>query len=323
MTTAPGPHGGDGHRIARELGLDPDDIVDLSASLNPIAPDCRHLLRAAIDDIDRYPDDTVATAALADAIGVDADRLILTNGGAEAIALVAQHLPVGWAEECEFGLYRRHLVTLDPHGPRWMSDPHNPTGALADADVPARVRDEAFYLLATGRWTRGDRDTTVVGSLTKAWAIPGLRIGYIVATDDDEAAILRGLRPRWSVNGLVCAALPALLNTAQPDLWLHAIADLRADLVAILAEHDLRPDPSDANYVWIPHAPGLRDQLLEHGIVVRDGASFGAPDAVRIAVPNADVLERLATTLSHLDLETIVANPRQQSSQDPPEGHIS
>jgi hypothetical protein len=36
---APGPHGGDGLAVARQLGLEPGDLLDLSASLNPLAPD--------------------------------------------------------------------------------------------------------------------------------------------------------------------------------------------------------------------------------------------------------------------------------------------
>lgn len=293
----PGSHGGDAHRLADRLGIAPDGILDLSASLNPVAPDCRDILAKALDDLRRYPDDTMATAALAAAIGVDTDRVVLTNGGAEAIALVAQEHPVGWADECDFGLYRRHLTKLDPAGPRWRSDPHNPTGALAPAAETARVRDEAFYLLATGRWTRGDAGTTVVGSLTKAWAVPGLRIGYVIAADENEAASIRERRPRWSVNGLAAAALPDLLERAEPTRWRAEIADLRSELVGILGRYDFQPVPSAANYVWVPDAGDLRERLLPHGVVVRDGASFGAPGAVRIAVPTEGGLVQLSNAL--------------------------
>ena len=58
-------------------------------------------------------------------------RLLLTNGGAEAIALVAAELGPGWVDEPDFSLYRRHLPAIDPDGPRWRSNPHNPTGRLA------------------------------------------------------------------------------------------------------------------------------------------------------------------------------------------------
>jgi histidinol-phosphate/aromatic aminotransferase/cobyric acid decarboxylase-like protein len=293
----PGPHGGDVDRIAAALGRPVAELLDLSASLNPLAPDVRPLLRRALDEVDRYPDDTRATAALAEAMGVESSRLVLTNGGAEAIALVARHRPVGWADECEFSLYRRHIEHLDPTGPRWRSDPHNPTGRLAAPDDVADVRDEAFYLLATGTWTRGDQ-VTVLGSLTKAWAVPGVRIGYVLARDDAEAVAIRALRPRWSVNGLVCAALPALLGTGDPPAWRDGIAELRRQLGDVLARHGLRAHPSDAPYVWVPEAPGLRRRLLPHGVVVRDGGSFGHPAAVRIAVPDADGLARLDRALT-------------------------
>jgi len=293
----PGPHGGDATRLAVALACPVSSIVDLSASLNPLAPDVRPALRQALDHVGRYPDDARATAALAEAMGVDPARLVLTNGGAEAIALVAQHRPVGWADECEFSLYRRHLRTLDPSGPRWRSDPHNPTGRLAPADDVAAVRDEAFHLLATGTWTRGDRGVTVVGSLTKAWAMPGVRVGYVLAADDAEAAAIRELRPQWSVDGLVCSALPDLLALAEPNRWRDGIAALRGQLTRLLAEHGLHAEPSDAPYVWVPHAPGLRDRLLPHRVLVRHGGSFGHPDAVRIAVPDADGLTRLAEAL--------------------------
>lgn len=296
----PGPHGDDARRLAAVIGRPPDEIVDLSASLNPLAPDCGDVLAAHLGQLAHYPDDTDATRALADAMDVDPARLVLTNGGAEAIALVAQLHPTGWADRFDFSLYRRHLAEIDPGGPRWRSDPHNPTGRLAPTDERADVRDEAFYLLATARWTRGDADTTVVGSLTKAWALPGLRIGYVLAVDDAGADAVRAIRPRWSVNGLVCAALPHLLDLAQPDRWRAGIAALRTDLVSVLEASGFRPQPSDANYVWVPDAGGLRDALLPHGIVVRDGAGFGHPGAVRIAVPGDADLARLAEALTRI-----------------------
>jgi histidinol-phosphate/aromatic aminotransferase/cobyric acid decarboxylase-like protein len=296
MKLAAGPHGGDGARLAAALGLEVNEVLDLSLSLNPLAPDVGALAAGHVDALRRYPDDRAGRDALADAMGVDPDRLLLTNGGAEAIALVAQLQPVGWAEATDFSLYRRHLTTLDESGPRWMSDPANPTGTLAAPDQRAAVRDEAFYPLATGRWTRGDAATIVVGSLTKLFACPGLRLGYVLA-DPGTVTALAARRPEWSVNALGLALMPALLAGADLDGWSRGVAELRRELVALLASHGLVAAPSDANYVWIPEAGGLRDRLLPHAVLVRDGASFGSPRAVRIAVPDADGLERLATAL--------------------------
>ncbi len=58
----------------------------------------------------------------------------------------------------------------------------------------------------------------------------------------------------------------------------------------------LDPEPSDANFVLV-RAPGLRDRLAPHGVLVRDCASFGLPDHVRIAVPDDAGLARLEEVL--------------------------
>jgi len=275
-----GDHGGDGARLAAALGVDAAAVLDLSASLNPLAPDAGEVVGKHLDALRRYPDPARATAALADAMGVDPDRLLLTNGGAEAIALVGAELG-GRVEEPDFGLYPRG------GGPLWRSNPHNPTGRLAQGH--ADVWDEAFYPLATGRWTRGEG--VVVGSLTKLLACPGLRVGYVLAR---QARRLR--QPAWSVNGLVAAALPDLLEAVDLPGWAAGIATLRSRLVEVLRGAGLDPQPSDANFVLV-RAPGLRARLAPRGVLVRDCASFGLPEHVRIAVPNEARLARLEEAL--------------------------
>lgn len=284
-----GPHGGDGARVAAALGLDPATVLDLSASLNPVAPDVAPIVAAHLDDLRRYPDATGASAALAAALEVEPERLLLTNGGAEAISLVAALLG-GTVAEPDFGLYPRGAA-----GPVWRSDPHNPTGLLAAPGDTADVWDEAFYPLATGRWTAGDR-AVVVGSLTKLFACPGLRIGYLLA---DEALVerARAAQPAWSVNGLASAVLPELLASADLAAWVTSISGLRADLVRLLQRHGLDPQPSDANYVLCAGAGGLRERLAPKGVVVRDCTSFGLRDHVRVAVPDERGLERLEEAL--------------------------
>ena len=225
--------------------------------------------------------------------------MVLTNGGAEAIALVAAELGAGWVDEPDFSLYRRHLPAVLAGAPRWRSDPHNPTGRLAPPDATAAVWDEAFFPLATGRWTSGraDRGAVVLGSLTKLLACPGLRIGFVLAPDAAFAARLAHRQPRWSVNGIAVAALPELLATVDLPGWHRQIGRLRAALVELLATAGLRAEPSDANYVLVRGAPALRDRLAPHGVVVRDCASFGLVDTVRIAVPDDDGRQRLADAL--------------------------
>lgn len=291
MTLPPaGNHGGDGERIARALGLDLASILDLSQSLNPVAPDPRPVIAAHLDALGRYPDPTYARDALAQSMNVDPDRLLLTNGGAEAISLVA-HLVGGSVLEPEFSLHPRGT------GPRWRSNPHSPSGLLAAASEKAAVWDEAFYPLATGEWTRGD-DAIVVGSLTKLLACPGLRVGYVLA-DASFVAYCRRRQSEWSLNGLAASALPDLLSGIDLADSAHRVRTLREQLRALLEAHNMTTRPSDANWLLVER-PGLRDALAPSGIVVRDCASFGLHGVTRIAVPNESGLARLAEALETL-----------------------
>jgi histidinol-phosphate/aromatic aminotransferase/cobyric acid decarboxylase-like protein len=231
---------------------------------------------------------TKATTAMAEALEVPRDHVVLTNGGSEAISLVAAALGGGVVSEPEFSLHPRGGA-----GPRWRSNPHNPTGVLAPSAQRVDVWDEAFYPLATGRWTRGDDDTVVVGSLTKVFSCPGLRMGYVLA---DEAHRLAAGQPAWPVNGLALAALPDLLAVADLVGWRDRIAAQRAALVSVLAAHDLIAAAADAPWVLV-EAPGLRERLARGGVVVRSCASFDLPDHARIAVPDDDGLARLEEVL--------------------------
>jgi len=330
MTALPsGPHGGDGRLVAAALGQDPAAVLDLSANLNPFAPPVGAVVARHLAALGRYPDAidvAVATGAMADALGVEVGRVLLTNGGSEAIALVATELGRGWVVAPEFSLYARHLAVIDPAGPEFRSDPNNPTGALAASDASAGVWDEAFYPLATGRWSRrsaspgrGVEDAAaVVGSLTKVLACPGLRLGYVIAPFDggeglgcpDLLARLARRQPRWSVSTLALAALPDLLETVDLPAWAASVAGAREELVAVLGGRGFSPRPSSANFVLVDGAPGLRTALAHHGVVVRDCSGFGLPDSVRIAVPGADGLARLDTALRRVRDDALVRSVR-------------
>jgi histidinol-phosphate/aromatic aminotransferase/cobyric acid decarboxylase-like protein len=280
--------------VANALGLDGNSFLDLSQSLNPEAPDPVPIVGRHLTALRRYPDPRRAHVALAETMGVDQTRLLLTNGGAEAITLVTAELG-GSVIEPEFGLHPRG------EGPVWRSNPHNPTGLLAGPEERAAVWDEAFYPLATGHWTRGDEGVVVVGSLTKLLACPGLRAGYILA-DPQFIERCRWRQPTWSVNGLVASALPELLAGVDLHAWSASVALLRTSLSGVLSSHGLVVRPSDASWVLVEHS-GLRERLAPHGILVRDCTSFGLAGMTRVAVPSPSGIEALDAALSLIDLE--------------------
>jgi histidinol-phosphate/aromatic aminotransferase/cobyric acid decarboxylase-like protein len=285
-------HGGDAWAVSLQLGCSVDDLVELSASMNPVFEPAAALLASGLSAVTRYPDATLATAALADAIGVDSARVLLTNGGSEAIALVARHLGGGEVVDPEFSLYRRHLPRTGAGLGRWRSNPSNPVGLLAAADDEAAVWDEAFYPLAAGCWTRGDDAAWRVGSLTKLWSCPGLRIGYAIAPSADDTAALAADQPRWSVNGLALSVLPMLLAETDLTGWATRVQLLRGAFVGELRSMGFSVTDTDVNWVLV-HQAGLRESLLAHRVLVRDCASFGMAGVARIAVPRPRDLGRV------------------------------
>lgn len=287
-----GQHGGDGPAVARALGLEPADLLDLSQTMNPWAPDVVAILRRHLDSVGHYPDTREATALLADVMGVTPERLLLTNGGSEAISLVTEVHGGGARSEPEFALHPRA-----DGGPRWRSNPHSPSGRLATHEDHADVWDEAFYPLATGAWTAG-REGIVVGSLTKTFACPGLRLGYILAQDIEPFATRQ---PHWSVSSLALATLPELLDQADPVQWARQIASAREDLGTLLRAHGMGVEVADAPWVLVRAHGDLRTRLAIQGVLVRDCASFGMPGTYRIAVPDASGLQRLSRALGRLD----------------------
>ena len=292
-------HGGDAAAVAAALGCEPSEILDLSASFNPDAPDLTALAKSELDSLSHYPDPTAATKAMASALETTADAVLLTNGGAEAIALVAADLGRAAVAAPEFSLYARHLNEAidpaeDPDAPLIRSNPNNPTGRLAAAGDVAAVWDEAFYPLATGAWSRGDvagRAAIVMGSLTKVFACPGLRVGYVHA-DPGVIARLGARQPRWALNGLAAAVVPELLARADLPRWAAANARRREALAAAIPG----VEPSDANFVLVrveDGAAAARASLARRRVLVRDCTSFGLPAHIRLAVPDEAGLARL------------------------------
>ena len=285
-------HGGNGARLAEALGLNPASVLDLSASLCPVAPDPTATVQRHLGAVGRYPDPERATAALAEAMGVEPDHLLLTNGGAEAIALTGAVLG-GTVEEPDFSLYPRS------GGPLWRSNPNNPLGTLASAGAVAGVWDEAFWPLATGRWTRGDhlQGSVVVGSLTKLLACPGLRLGYVLCADDRLLGRIRRSQPEWSVNGLAVDAVADLLRPVDLPSWSSQTAALRDQLADLLGSYQLAVRGGRGPWVLVERSGSLRATLLSEGIVVRDCASFGLDGTVRIAIPRPEQFGRFEAAL--------------------------
>jgi L-threonine-O-3-phosphate decarboxylase len=199
----------------------------------------------------------------------------------------------------------------------FVCNPNNPTGTVLPPEVIAAwayahpgtlfVIDEAYLAFAPGLQSvlnAGADNILVLRSMTKDYALAGLRLGYAVGHVSIIAALSR-VRPVWNVNALAQAAgLAALGDGEHRQRSLQALAQAREELVTGLAELGLPPLPSATHFflVCVEDGAAFRQTLLRQGILVRDCASFGLPAYVRIATrrpeENARLLEAIRTILS-------------------------
>jgi histidinol-phosphate aminotransferase len=309
-------------------GLSPNDVLDFSVSTNPLGP-APSVLRALSEaNWTRYPgdDEPPLRHALAGANRVHEDQVVLGNGSVELMWLVALAcLRPGDAVTVlgpTFGEYARAArvagaTVLDSVTERtrlvFVCNPNNPTGTyLARAAVeglstyPLLVVDEAYAPFVQQRWDSApllDRGNVVIlRSLTKDHALPGLRLGYALASSEVAQALER-VRPPWSVNaGALCAGLATLTPAAREhvDRARDVVAESRALLTDGFTARGFRVWPSEANFVLVDVGNGdaFRRSLLPRGLVVRDCASFGLPSCVRVACRVQDDCRRLVAALA-------------------------
>jgi len=200
-----------------------------------------------------------------------------------------------------------------------LGRPNNPTGSFPPAGdlrelalrrpETAFVVDEAFADFVSGEsLLAGSRppNLVVLRSLTKFYAIPGLRLGGVIA-DRQIIRRLRALLPPWSVNTLAQAAGAAALRDAPyAEETRRFVAERRGELIAELETvPGLFVYPGTANFLLIRidrgaiAAPELARRLLEDGIAVRVCDNFAGLDGrfFRVAVRTAAENGRLCLSL--------------------------
>jgi histidinol-phosphate aminotransferase len=197
----------------------------------------------------------------------------------------------------------------------FLCNPNNPTGTFVTPDLITHwatawpgtlfIIDEAYLTFAAPASSvlPGLRhNMLVLRSMTKAYALAGLRLGYAVGAPDVLAALQRA-RPPWSVNALAQAAgIAALQDTAHLAACLERIAQAKHNLMADLRTLGLPPVPSATHFflVRVGHGAVCRQALLGRGILVRDCASFGLPEYIRVATRRPEENAHLLTALAEV-----------------------
>jgi histidinol-phosphate/aromatic aminotransferase/cobyric acid decarboxylase-like protein len=300
----PAVHGGDA----------PPGVLDFSTGVSPLPPPPSLLSAFAGADVTRYPHPSALplTRAIAERHGVDVEQVVAGAGSVELI----------WALVRAFGGPGRRVAYLQPafaeyaqaarasgasvdavselSDPRaaaasllFVARPANPTLAvpeLGDARARLLVVDEAYLpLCAEVAPTAPSETVAVLRSLTKVFALPGLRLGYLLAAPAVARAVQASLPP-WNVSQPAIAVGLAALAEDVAEVR-RAIDRLRQRLCDRLCATGRRVVAARGSLVLVEVADARTASagLLARGCRVRDCSSFGLPRHVRIGVrPEAE-----------------------------------
>ncbi|MEX2290348.1 MAG: Rv2231c family pyridoxal phosphate-dependent protein CobC [Mycobacteriales bacterium] len=318
-------------------------LLDLAVNVRGTAPPAwlRGRLERALDRLGSYPDQHAARTAVARRHDREPADVLLTAGAAEAFVLLARALtprrPLvvhpGFTEPEAALAAAGHEVDRLLLAPPYVLDPAqvpddadlvvignptNPTGVvherLAELCRPGRtvVVDEAFADAVPGEphSLAGRADLPgliVVRSLTKTWALPGLRVGYLLAAPALVDTLQRA-QPLWPVSTLGLTALETCLargpvSSAAKEA--AVLAQERVRLQQALDQLGVEVAPGSQAPFLLCRVPGRRDvreALRDRGIAVRRGDTFPGLTAEhwRTAVRGPEESDQLLNALADL-----------------------
>jgi threonine-phosphate decarboxylase len=321
-------HGGQAFALARELNCSSGELLDFSASINPLGPPpgVAPAVNRAMKEIVHYPDLQAEplAEALADHHGLPTANLLAGAGATEFIFLIPRVLQSRKAliVEPAFSEYavalaragcRVESFSLEP-GKDFRFDPEqllnrlspeidlvvlanpaNPTGMLCPPALlrdlldrlPGQVTlllDEAFVDFCPEFSVIEDvtrrSNLLVMRSMTKFYAIPGLRVGYLAGSSALIGRLALGREPWRLSTPAISAAIACLADDSYRQRTLSEIPRWRDQLSSGLSLLGCRVFAGAANYLLCrlpeagPTASSLAATLRSQKILVRDCSDF-------------------------------------------------
>ena len=351
-------HGGGIHQAAAELQRPAAELLDFSASINPLGMPLtvRAAAAAALDDAIHYPEIHAESlvAALAVHHHLDPRHLLAGNGSTPLFALLARTLrprralvvrpafseyqralEIAGTEIDVFDLPPEKNFTLDVaqllHRITPATDllllatPGNPSGARIEGTTLLTLAhalreqalvavDEAFIDFCPDasilQAVTTQTNLYIFRSMTKFYAIPGLRIGYLAGPINGISRLQAETEP-WALSTVaIAAAKAALAATAYRQESLQLIPQLQSQLADGLRNLGLHIYPSAANYLLARLDAARADEVVsalrQEGILLRSCSNFPPLDAhyLRVAVRTAAENERLIAALARFFQKT-------------------
>lgn len=291
--------------IGNSLDIDPGKVLPGNGSTELI-----HLLARAF----LAPDDNVLIFAPTFGEYVAACRA----EGVEPVSLLPQdagqpETRFRWDIPWAIGSIVGHVPAM-----AFLCNPNNPTGVyLTEGDVRSvaqalqgsglLVLDEAYLPFVNESWDSRSLlslgNVVLLRSMTKDYALTGLRLGYLLATEDIVRRVRR-FQYSWSVNAAAQAAgIAALADCEHVEKGSSVVHEGKEYLRQVASDLNIECPPAAANFLLLNVGCGreVREALLvQHRICVRDCTSFGLPEYIRIGVRSMDDNRRLAEALERV-----------------------
>lgn len=204
-----------------------------------------------------------------------------------------------------------------------ICNPSNPTGRFtpleeieqisqAAAACGARLMVDESFIDFTGEMQTASAilleapHLFVIRSLTKFFALPGLRIGYGLSYDREILQRIESRRHPWSINSLAALATERALG--EKDYIDRSIAFIKEEKERLYGELKklaaLHPYHPAVNFILIKLAGGLRsgvlrERLLKRKILIREAGNFEGLDErfIRVAVKSREANDMLLEAL--------------------------
>ncbi|QGM80950.1 histidinol-phosphate transaminase [Otariodibacter oris] len=187
----------------------------------------------------------------------------------------------------------------------YVANPNNPTGTFLTHEqidsflskVPENVivvLDEAYteFTLPSERvdsfaLLKKYSNLVICRTLSKAYGLAGLRVGYTVS-DPEIADLFNRVRQPFNCNSLALAAAIAVLK--DEDFIEKVAENNRVEMARyeqFFKENNLEYIPSKGNFITVdlkqPALP-IFEKLLREGVIVRPIAGYGLPNHLRISI---------------------------------------
>ena len=211
----------------------------------------------------------------------------------------------------------------------FLCNPNNPTGELIEREVLLEIAERAkssrCFLIVDEAFIDFAPDGTfiseakrnpyliVLRSLTKFYALTGLRAGYAVSAPETAKRIMHAKEP-WAVNTLAAeAAMASIRDKGYAEKTHSLIKREKAFIERELEKAGVWFFPSSANFylIRIKMAGAFRKELFKKGILIRDCSNFKGlgRDYLRFAVKGRRENVRLISELN--DFISPVSSSRQ------------